>query len=59
MNRERREAQEGHSERNCVTDLLQMFPSYYALAPGEQREPVKDKVDQENVTDCQTATYWG
>ena len=59
MNRERREAQEGHSERKCVTDLLQMFPSYYALAPGEQRGPVKERVDQGNVADWQTATYWG
>lgn len=59
MNREKREGHEEHVERNCVTDRLQMFPSYCALAPGEQREPVKVRVDQGNVTDCQTATYWG
>ena len=59
MNREKREAHEEHAERNRITDLLQMFPSYYALAPGEQREPVKERADQCNVTDWQTATYWG
>ncbi|MFZ4440903.1 MAG: hypothetical protein ACOYOS_21025 [Syntrophales bacterium] len=59
MNKEKSEEQEKHTEGDRITDLLQMFPSYYALAPGEQREPVKERVDQENVTDCQTATYWG
>ena len=59
MKKEKSEAQEKHTERDRITDLLQKFPSYYALASGEQREPVKERVDQGNVTDWQTATYWG
>ena len=59
MNKEKSEAQEKFRERDRITDLLQMFPSYYGLASGEQRKPVKERVDQGNVTDWLTATYWG
>jgi len=59
MNKEKSEAHEEHAERNCATDWEQMVPSFYTFLPGEQREPVKERVDQGNVTDCQTATYWG
>ena len=59
MNKEKSEAHEEHAERDRITDLLQMVPSYYALAPGGQRGPVKERFDQGNVTDWQTATYWG
>ena len=59
MNREKRAAPEEHAEKNCVTDWGQMVPSFYTSLPGKQREPVKDRVDQVNVTDWQTATYWG
>ena len=59
MNNEKSEAQEEHAERGSVTDWERMVPSLYTLLPGELRESGKERVDQGNVTDCQTATYWG
>ena len=59
MNNEKSGAPEKHVERDRVIDLLQKFPSFYALAPGEQRELEKEKDGHGNVTDWLTATYWG
>jgi len=59
MNTEKSEVLEKYTDRDSIKDRRAKLYFHAPAAPYERRKPKIYQVDNENVTDCLTATYWG